>query len=704
MSQKYLGLDNTKKLTLSPNKGHKGMSWVVFAIFMLLPFFCMLAYFFANHATNTYIKKADANFEKYMRLEAQAQAASLSNWLESASSTASRVTKSRTIQSFIQQVNEQPSINGELPKNLQVQKSLISEMLSTFAHQNNFSGVSLINRRAQNVVSSAKTMGLAGDYEERSRDVFKTYAKQYGKTRMNLDKLVVDLYVPIKVRQIQQGQEKISVVGVLTMAAPVGEPLQKIFKQSSMALTGEISRVFEKSEKGIPALILFEGKNKGIYTQDKTSAEKKYKALWRLFSAEKQGKHDLRRIPQFGQTGVLPRVGEVLMYKTPVQKSPYIIMSVLNLQEAYEDVFLFRKQTHIISQLCAIMLFIVLLTVWLKFKSSRQKAVAEAYHSFADTVNTQRNLLVNINNAVKEHITLKYFDGHYIYANPSFSSLFDMQPDETIGKRDKDFFDEKIVEEFKEMEAQVRQKQEPVYAEKTFKINGKKYSFEISKSPFIDTTGTFVGITTIARDISELFEARELQERFLKNAMRALTIIMKKHDAYITKHAKYLTHISKALGEKMGLKKEDLSTLEICATLGQIGKIFVDAKILKMPKYEMDDETLERYLEYIETSAYVLDSVDWRLPVVKTVYAMHEKLDGSGYPNGLKGDDISRLARVLCVCDAFCAMTAPKHGEEHFTPEAAIKNLAEQKDAYDITVVQQLAEMISQQEDILMLS
>ena len=90
---------------------------------------------------------------------------------------------------------------------------------------------------------------------------------------------------------------------------------------------------------------------------------------------------------------------------------------------------------------------------------------------------------------------------------------------------------------------------------------------------------------------------------------------------------------------------------------------------------------------HVEHAGRVLKAIEFELPVTETVRQMHERLDGTGYPNGLVGDSISRPARILGVCDVFCARVEPRSYRHGIAPEEALEVLEQNGHRYDSEVV-----------------
>lgn len=150
-----------------------------------------------------------------------------------------------------------------------------------------------------------------------------------------------------------------------------------------------------------------------------------------------------------------------------------------------------------------------------------------------------------------------------------------------------------------------------------------------------------------------------------------------------------------SLGSSLGLTDDELSTLTLAAEIHDIGKLHVPVSILNKPCALSDDEWLI-VKQHPVWGAYVASVAFPDQPeVAQCVLCHHERLDGSGYPNNLKGDEIPFLARIVSVTDAFIALTEDRPYRRGYTEEEALNVLAyEDKGKYDIDVIQALSRLI----------
>jgi HD-GYP domain-containing protein (c-di-GMP phosphodiesterase class II) len=139
----------------------------------------------------------------------------------------------------------------------------------------------------------------------------------------------------------------------------------------------------------------------------------------------------------------------------------------------------------------------------------------------------------------------------------------------------------------------------------------------------------------------------------------------------------------------MGLDAEAVSTVEIAASLSQIGKLSISRAILNKPE-RLTEEELAIIQSHVEHAATVLRDLDFGLPVFDAIYQMNERLDGSGYPVGISGDEIGTEARILAVCDVFCARIEPRSYRPAIEASEAVEILKMNPTRYDTSVIEAL--------------
>jgi HD-GYP domain-containing protein (c-di-GMP phosphodiesterase class II) len=168
--------------------------------------------------------------------------------------------------------------------------------------------------------------------------------------------------------------------------------------------------------------------------------------------------------------------------------------------------------------------------------------------------------------------------------------------------------------------------------------------------------------------------ALELSDAYRGTAF-LLGDVVEADDAYTGSHSRHVVDLVVAVAEDMGLTESDRRDAEFVALLHDVGKIRIPASIINKPG-PLDAE--ERALMETHTiiGAEMLDRVGGLLGHIgRLVRSCHERWDGNGYPDKLVGEDIPLVARIVCACDAFSAMTTDRPYRAARTPEEALTEL-----------------------------
>lgn len=144
-------------------------------------------------------------------------------------------------------------------------------------------------------------------------------------------------------------------------------------------------------------------------------------------------------------------------------------------------------------------------------------------------------------------------------------------------------------------------------------------------------------------------------ERALYGTIKSLTKVVEKRDPYTAGHQQRVAELSVAFGTEMGLSKERLEGIYIGASIHDIGKIGVPTEILSKPG-RLDDEEIALIRRHASIGDDIVRDIDFGWPVGQIVHEHHERWDGSGYPSGLKGEEISVEARIVAVADVVESM------------------------------------------------
>jgi len=154
----------------------------------------------------------------------------------------------------------------------------------------------------------------------------------------------------------------------------------------------------------------------------------------------------------------------------------------------------------------------------------------------------------------------------------------------------------------------------------------------------------------------------------------AMSKIIETRDPYAFGHQERVSALAAAIAGEMGLSEEQLDGIEIAAKIHDIGKVYVPMEILSKPGLL---SSIERQIiqSHAQCSYDILKSVDFPWPVAEIVLQHHERMDGSGYPGGLKGDEIRIEAKILMIADVVEAMASHRPYRPGFGIEAALNEI-----------------------------
>ena len=169
-------------------------------------------------------------------------------------------------------------------------------------------------------------------------------------------------------------------------------------------------------------------------------------------------------------------------------------------------------------------------------------------------------------------------------------------------------------------------------------------------------------------------EAYEKLDRMYLETVTALAAAMEAKDQYTASHADTLATTAVAVGSRMGLTDAELRMLQYAAVLHDIGKIGIPGNILNKPE-ALTREEFDMMAQHTVIGERIISRIDYLVPIARIIRSAHERWDGTGYPDGLCGEEIPLASRILLVCDAFDAMTTDRPYRKALPIETALGEL-----------------------------
>lgn len=207
--------------------------------------------------------------------------------------------------------------------------------------------------------------------------------------------------------------------------------------------------------------------------------------------------------------------------------------------------------------------------------------------------------------------------------------------------------------------------------------------------------GTVVWYTVVT-DVTDTVTLEQEKTKALGSVVRTLSKAVAARDLYTAQHEERVTKIATAIAHKMGQDAGFVTGLELAATIHDIGKIQIPAEILCKPS-KLTDIEYEFIKAHSDIGADFLSDIEFDWPVAEIIRQHHERLDGSGYPKGLKGEQILLQARILGVADTVEAMSSHRPYRAALGLERAAAEINRGSgEIYDAEVAQALLALIDE--------
>ena len=162
--------------------------------------------------------------------------------------------------------------------------------------------------------------------------------------------------------------------------------------------------------------------------------------------------------------------------------------------------------------------------------------------------------------------------------------------------------------------------------------------------------------------------------------------IVEARDPYTQGHQERVAHVAKLIAEDMGLPKDDIEAVEMTGLVHDIGKMCVPAEILSRPG-TLSEVEMSLIRQHPQASYEILKDIAFPWPIAEIALQHHERMDGSGYPHGLDGENTLLGARIIAVSDVVEAMSSHRPYRPALGLDAALTELRNHPTLYDPQVI-----------------
>ncbi len=544
-------------------------------------------------------------------------------------------------------------------------------MHQTFADFTSFAGFlsgRIVHRSGQSYLGSDNRISPLSPMQ--TGLIKKTFAypmPHFSPLRQTDNGLVIDMFVPI-LSTAEEGDVK-KAVAVVMLTKSAGTTITALLSNTAMSAKGERTRIMQMTENGFEEIVPW---TPGGITPLAAPPE--------LDSGQRLG---------FAKRNSLGGQASVFSLGAKIADLNLWMVQEVDVQDATKSLQDYTRISVLIAGLIAMVLSLLFGAIWWRTLGQNHKRIAGEFRALAQELEQQRNFLDSINDTIPDFIAVKNLDGNYTYANPALAEGVGRPEEEVLGLDDIALFGFDTGKRLEQSDDQALKAGKPVtFTERIF-LKSQEHHFQITKVMLKDDADAPQGIVSVFRDITSMVKAEERKRQAISQTVEALVKAIEFTDPYLAGHSVLMRDISSLLAENLKLSSEDKATVEIASHLSQIGKIFIDKSVLTKVD-QLSEEEKQMVQKHVDHAADILRQIDFELPVFEAVYQMNERLDGSGYPKGLHGDEISIQARVLSVANSFCAMIRPRSYRPAMSTEQALEIMRASADSYDQRIVDAL--------------
>jgi len=327
-----------------------------------------------------------------------------------------------------------------------------------------------------------------------------------------------------------------------------------------------------------------------------------------------------------------------------------------------------------------------------------QRSLAAQSQSFAEKMAHERHLLNTIINGITEYLFVVDDRARVQYANATACALTGFTLEENVGRPLADALDSAATAQALLTGARDGERSHPMPCD----LAGETRWVMCLRNQ-LESPGGGGGVggsesggrqwVLLVQDVTDLIEERIRAENLQHSMVRVLGRTVGAADPYLADQSERIEDLALAMADALGIDGDERLTIEMAAKVSQIGKLFVPRDLLNKPERLTPEEraVLRTHPAY---AAALIEDLGTDLPIADTVMEITERLDGSGYPEGLMGDEISEAGRLLAVADVMAARTADRAYRKAAQPADVLEILRENPDRFDATMVAVAGEVL----------
>ncbi len=416
---------------------------------------------------------------------------------------------------------------------------------------------------------------------------------------------------------------------------------------------------------------------------------------------DRDGLAAARAVMQPGQFGefINYRGEPVLATSRALRSLPWVLVQEVNAAQALQESNRHRRSLIITFSLLLFFIAAILVAAWRHGSSVRAMQDADELRAKTHELQNQTELLHAVTDNTEAHILLLDEQQQVLFANSLIASATGAKPQELVGNSLTGVLGPANAAPLNRLVEQVRSDRKSHHDTLDLTLTETTRTFQCSAIP-VDRVGKRDNaVLLVLHDITDLQQAQQKHAELLRRLVATLMHVVDLHDPYSADHTARMVEVANAVAAELNLDEQQRQSLDLAASLANLGKIFVPREVLtkRTPLTEAEQALLQRHVQF---GAELLEDLDFDGPVLDTIRQKQEHMDGSGYPDHLRGDEIILTARILAVANAFVALVSPRAYRQAVSIEQALDLLLQEAGSkYDRHVVAALFHVAENRSD-----
>lgn len=397
------------------------------------------------------------------------------------------------------------------------------------------------------------------------------------------------------------------------------------------------------------------------------------------------GTQPLRRTTPIGDIRLDYRGQDVLAVMRDLVQVPWTLIYKIDRTEALSGSDARRRAMVIGLVMLVLAVAAGFVAVWWYASSRRATEAAVRYRDLARRYGSQETLLRSVTDSQPDLIYLVDGEGRIRFANAAVARRSGVAVADMDGRMLADVLGPDYARRIAEVSRKARKqgRAKTRLMRETLENGGER----VLQTTHVPIGGDADSVLVVERDVTGAVVEREKRARALRAVVDALVTLIDRRDPYCADHARRVGQVATAIAGAMAVDMGERATIEIAASLMNLGKVLVPTELLTKTG-KLSDAEMKQVRDSILHSADFVQGIEFEGPVIETLRQLQERIDGAGYPLGLKGDEILLTARILAAANAFVSMVSPRAWREAIPIDQAMESLRRERDkAFDRRVI-----------------